>query len=991
MNATDDRAKSVFLNAVEIASLEEREAFIRANCGDDEALQREVYELLRHEQSLGSFLDSPAVDIAATTDQRPISERPGMVIGQYKLLQQIGEGGMGVVFMAEQSEPIQRTVALKIIKPGMDTRQVIARFEAERQALAMMDHPNIAKVLDAGMTATGRPYFVMELVKGVPITKHCDEKRLSLRDRLELFMPVCQAVQHAHQKGIIHRDIKPTNVLVAEYDNHAVPKIIDFGVAKATAQKLTERTMFTEFGQVIGTVEYMSPEQAKFNQLDIDTRSDIYSLGVLLYELLTGETPFDRQRLRSAALDEVLQIIREEEPPRPSTRLTTLGQQAASTIAAQRQTDYQRLSSSLRGDLDWIVMKCLEKDRGQRYGSANDLAADLQRYLNDEPVLASPPSWITGFTKWVHRHRAASIAAGLLTLVIALSATISAILLAREQSATAQALNESEQKERALQVSNQELEKERRRAEENLKSARAAVDRMLTRVAGNLSDKPHLTEMQRALLEDALEFYQQFLKQDEDKPELRFETARAYSRVGDIQRALGRKDAAEQSFKEATRLLEALVKQFPADQSYRKDLIEVYADHAYALIWSGRPQENIQLRARQLAAAKAIATQNPSDPSCLELVADAENCLGGAYHLSGLLSQAESHLRESVRILEKLYQDYPQVPKNRWLVAHCQTWLGHSLAEKHRFDEAEPLLLSALAVRKELFVEAPTKTSERLDLAQVTQKVGMMRYGQEKYKESLQVEREAVEMYEKLVDDFPDIHEHRRQLAIAHVQLAKVLWALGSFDDSQDALRRAVFQFEVLAKASPETMEYQNGAGLSHFRLGTGLDALGHEAEAVAEYRLAQDYFERSVGNYPQVAIANLHIASFLTTCPASQFQDPRRATKYARRALQLTPESAELWRILARARYRLDDWAAADDAFAKSFKLQPKWVDTEDHFYRAIIAWRLKKPDEARRWYQTGIEKWPGRPNPQPWIVRIRDEAAALIGDAKPTNPQTK
>ena len=353
----------------------------------------------------------------------PITERPGTVIGPYKLLQQIGEGGMGVVFMAEQTEPIQRTVALKIIKPGMDTRQVIARFEAERQAVAMMDHPNIAKVLDAGTTDSGRPYFVMELVKGVPITKYCDEKHLPLRARLELFMQVCQAVQHAHQKGIIHRDIKPNNVLVAEYDNHAVPKVIDFGVAKATAQRLTERTMFTEFGQVLGTMEYMSPEQSKFNQLDIDTRSDIYSLGVLLYELLAGSTPFEGKRLHEAAFDEMLRIIREEEPPKPSTRLSSID--TLPSVAANRHTEPARLSKDVRGELDWIVMKALEKDRNRRYETASGFAADIERHLHDEPVEAGPPSAAYRFRKFAKRNKAALLTTTAMAAALVLGTLIS--------------------------------------------------------------------------------------------------------------------------------------------------------------------------------------------------------------------------------------------------------------------------------------------------------------------------------------------------------------------------------------------------------------------------------------------------------------------------------------------------------------------------------------------------------------------------------------
>src|SRR3954454_3533374 len=342
MSAPLRTEKTVFLEAAEIASPTDRAAYLDRSCGDDRQLRAAVEALLLSHQRSQGMLD------ATINHEPPIAEGPGTVIGPYKLLQQVGEGGMGVVFMATQTVPIQRTVAMKIIKPGMDTRQVIARFEAERQAVAMMDHPNIAKVLDAGTTETGRPYFVMELVKGVPITKFCDEKHLPLRARLELFLQVCEAVQHAHQKGLIHRDIKPNNVLVAEYDDHAVPKVIDFGVAKATASKLTEKTMFTELGQMVGTIEYMSPEQAKLNQLDIDTRSDIYSLGVLFYELLTGSTPFARKRLNEAAFDEMLRIIREEEPPKPSTRLSSMKRMPSSV--ANRRLEALRLNRLVRGE-----------------------------------------------------------------------------------------------------------------------------------------------------------------------------------------------------------------------------------------------------------------------------------------------------------------------------------------------------------------------------------------------------------------------------------------------------------------------------------------------------------------------------------------------------------------------------------------------------------------------------------------------------------------
>jgi serine/threonine protein kinase/tetratricopeptide (TPR) repeat protein len=460
----------IYFAAVEYEDLAARAAYLAGACGTNVALRRQVERLLDARAERGSFLESPAAGPTIDHEHGPgeIAEGPGTMIGPYKLREQIGEGGMGVVYVAEQTTPVRRKVALKIIKPGMDTKQVIARFEAERQALAMMDHPNIAQVYDAGATGAssrhtscavtpqadgtrsvpatlGRPYFVMELVRGIPITDYCDRERLSIPERLELFVQVCRAVQHAHQKGIIHRDLKPSNILVTVIDGAPVPKIIDFGVAKATGASLTERTIYTAFHQFVGTPLYMSPEQADLSGMDVDTRSDIYSLGVLLYEFLTGTTPFSHDTFRTAAFDEVRRIIREQEPPKPSTRLSELSRPHAPredsvtgsvtttlmSIAAQRQTEPARLPKLVRGELDWIVMKALEKDRRRRYETANDFAADVTRYLADQPVEACPPSAWYRFGKLARRNRVALVTSALVATALVLGTAVSTWMAVR--------------------------------------------------------------------------------------------------------------------------------------------------------------------------------------------------------------------------------------------------------------------------------------------------------------------------------------------------------------------------------------------------------------------------------------------------------------------------------------------------------------------------------------------------------------------------------
>ena len=465
------KARELFIESLEITDNKERERFLREKCGDDLELFDQVDELLRMQSKVGDFLETPAVTDARRTDAHvdansvtsiaAVTEKPGDRIGAYKLLQKIGEGGCGLVYMAEQERPVRRKVAFKIIKLGMDTRSVIARFEAERQALAMMDHPNIAKVYDAGSTETGRPYFVMELVRGIRITEYCDQNQVTTENRLALFVQVCQAIQHAHQKGVIHRDIKPSNILITLHDGQPVPKVIDFGIAKATEHRLTDKTFFTEFSTFIGTPAYMSPEQAEMSGLDIDTRSDIYSLGVLLYELLTGKTPFDAEMLLKSGLDECRRTLREKEPVRPSTRLSTMLDKDLTSTASQRRIDAPKLIHLLRGDLDWIVMKCLEKDRTRRYETANELAADLRRYLHNDPVLARPPSNLYRLHKLYTRNKGAFSAA---------AAIVGALMIGIVASAL-QAIRAIEAEEQALMLQKQESQM-RREAEQQREKAR---------------------------------------------------------------------------------------------------------------------------------------------------------------------------------------------------------------------------------------------------------------------------------------------------------------------------------------------------------------------------------------------------------------------------------------------------------------------------------------------------------------------------------------
>ncbi|MHC4573182.1 MAG: protein kinase domain-containing protein [Planctomycetota bacterium] len=795
MRTTEEKnEEAIFESAVGIDSPAERTAFVKSACGDDAKLLARVEALLRIHYEDKSFLKSPPVAIDDTLDDLPLTEGPGSKIGRYKLLQLIGEGGFGVVYMAEQERPIRRKVALKIIKLGMDTKQVIARFEAERQALAMMDHPNIARVFDAGATETGRPYFVMELVKGIPITEYCDKNNLDTRQRLELFINVCKAVQHAHQKGIIHRDIKPTNVMITLHDGKPVPKVIDFGIAKATQHRLTEKTLFTEYQQFIGTPEYMSPEQAEMSGLDVDTRTDIYSLGVLLYQLLTGTTPFDGDQLRSAAYDEIRRIIRETEPATPSRRLSTLGD-TLTDIAQRRSTEPAALRKLVRGDLDWIVMKTLEKDRTRRYETANELVLDIERHLADEPVMAGPPGTVYRLRKFVKRHRTGvifclSVAA---TLVIGLSvATVGFVQASRE----------------------------RNRSEKNFQKAREAVDKMTEVAQHQLANVPRMEQTRQDLLQQAQVFYQEFLEGNKGDLEVREETGRAYRRLGDICRTLGQYEQAQQAYLNAVDIFEQLVDEFPGLAEYQMEVGVSNNGLGVALRVLGRHPEAEEAHRAAVALLEPLAEEFPTVPEYLKAFAEAYNNLGLVLMDTGQLEEAQQACRKGLGIREKLAAEFPARPEYGHALAASYYNLGLVLDEYAErgvidwpqwFERAEPVYRRALKFQSKLVEERPDVPDYRHQMARAGVSLGKLLWRMVKYEEAEQLFRESLAIEEKLVAEFPTVPDYRLVLAESHYHLSVLLHASGQEQQAVEACRESVAHFEKLVADLPGVHSYHAG------------------------------------------------------------------------------------------------------------------------------------------------------------------------------------
>ncbi len=705
--------REIFLAALKQPTAGERAAFLDQACGSDVSLRGQIEALLAEHEQLGSYLEAPVAVAQRTVDDPPAMERPGTVIGPYKLLQQIGEGGMGTVFMAEQAEPIQRKVALKVIKAGMDSRQVIARFEAERQALALMDHVNIARVFDGGTTANGLPYFVMELVHGVPITRYCDDNHLTPRERLELFVPVCQAIQHAHQKGVIHRDIKPSNVMVTLYDGKPVPKVIDFGVAKATEQKLTERTLFTHYGTMVGTLEYMSPEQAEMSTLGVDTRSDIYSLGVLLYELLTGSTPLTHKRMKEAAHAEILRMIKEEEPQKPSTRLSDSGEALAS-ISAQRHMEPAKLAKLMRGELDWIVMKTLEKDRNRRYETANGFAADVQRYLNDETVQACPPSVGYRFRKFARRNRAAVLTAAAILFVLGagIAGTTFGLIRAELRRAEAEQARANEAAQR--HIADAEKKKAEQAEADTLADYRASTDDAIEQLIGS---KPDLGPQEKTYLEKTLKRWRAFAARQGDDERSQAIRAEGHHRVALLWAKLGRRDDARAEFETARDLSKKLAAAFPAVPQYQQDLATTH--HNLGNLLAGLVGQRGAARTEYETArdlSKKLAAAFPAVPQYQIELARTHNDLGLLLRGLGQRDAARAEYQTARDLQQKLAGAFPAVPQYQEGLAGTHNNLGVLLLELGQRDAARAEFEAARDLYKKLAAAFPAVPDYQVSL-----------------------------------------------------------------------------------------------------------------------------------------------------------------------------------------------------------------------------------------------------------------------------------
>ena len=907
MAETADRTESIFAAAVALPP-EERRAYLERECSGDPATCERVLALLRAHDRAGHMIDRPVNgDPDQTAGYAPISEHPGTVIaGRYKLLEEIGEGGMGTVWAAEQTTPVRRKVALKLIKAGMDSRAVLARFEAERQALALMDHPNIAKVLDGGLTESGRPYFVMEYVKGVPITEYCDATRLSVDERLNLFIQVCSALQHAHQKGLIHRDLKPSNILVAPYDDKPVPKVIDFGLAKAMHQSLTEKTLHTAHEMVLGTPLYMSPEQAQLNNLDVDTRADIYSLGVLLYELLTGTTPLERKRFKEAAWDEMRRMIREEEPPRPSLRLSSTD--TLPSLATCRQTEPAKLKKLVRGELDWIVMKALEKDRTRRYETANSLARDIQRYLNDEVVEARPPSTGYRFGKFIRRHKGQVIAAGLVLLALLAGIAGTTVGLIRESRAKA-LLAKSLARERQA---NADLSAANARVKERYDLAVDAIKTFHTGVSEDfLLKEEKFKDLRDRLLNSAADFYGKLsalLGKETDVASRRalaqsnFELAELTQKVGrvvdalsmhravlaarealagepgadagvkvDVGRSLtavagllaptGKADEALATYRRAETMMAGLAGPDPAA---RAALAACRSKMGILLSLTGKPADAMAAyklaRADQEALAAAAGASNDSRRELAKTV----SAMGYLLESTAKPAEAESEYRRALAIQQKLADENPRLTELRAFLADIHGSLGFLLSSTGKPAQAEIEQRKALAILQTLVKDNPAVTNFRFTLASSHVFLGYLIWTKGEPAEAETEFRTALAIQQKLADENPAVTNFRFELAKSRYQLGSMLLEMGKPVEAEPECRTALAILQKLADDNPTVIFYRSCLAAALVYFGDTVRLLGRAAEAKGSYEQAIALQERMVQENPTVPIYGYHLACSL-------------------------------------------------------------------------------------------------------------------------------
>jgi serine/threonine protein kinase/predicted negative regulator of RcsB-dependent stress response len=884
----------------------ERAAYLDAACGGDAELRSQVESLLKAHDEASGFL---------ATVERPKSanaggDAVGTRLGPYKLLQKLGEGGMGAVYMAEQEHPVRRRVALKIIKAGMDSAKVLARFDQERQALTMMDHPNIARALDAGATDTGRPYFVMELVKGIPITQYCDQEHLTPSERLALFIPVCQALQHAHQKGIIHRDIKPSNVLIALYDGRPVPKVIDFGVAKATSQLLTERTMFTEVGSIVGTVEYMAPEQAELNNLDIDTRADIYSLGVLLYELLTGSPPFSGQQLRSAAFAEMLRLIREVEPPRPSTRLSSSEELAS--IAAHRKLEPRRLTKLVQYDLDWIVMKALEKDRGRRYETANALAQDVQRYLDDEPVLAGPPSAGYRLRKFLRRNKGPVLAAALvlLALVGGIMGTTWGLVRA------SQALDaETEQRQVAEKLAREKAEladferQSRERADQQSELALKTLKLVVFDIMTKLEGVPGAQDVRRSLLSTAIDGLKQVARsldtaatsdhalvwshlqlgdtfllmrgsksgggteearqQYQSAHEIAFKLAHndphsadaqrdlsaSYNKLGDVNLQLGDTAAARDTYQKGLEISQKLAQDDPRIAQAQRDLAVSYERMGDVNLQLGNAPGARDAYQKDLEIHQKLAQDDRHSAEAQRNLSISYSKLGNVNLQLGDTAAARDAYQKDFEISKKLAQDDPGNAQAQIELSASYNMLGDVNLQLGNVAAARDAFQKFLEISQKLARDDPRNAEAQRNLFTASERLGDVNLQLGNLSAARDVYQNDLEISQKLAQDDPHNAEAQRALLFSYRHLGDVDLELGSATAAHGAYQKALELSQKLAQDDPQNAETQGDLGATYDRLGDVNMRLGNAPAARDAYQKSFEIGQKLVQHDPQNAL----------------------------------------------------------------------------------------------------------------------------------------